>query len=157
MLEKTRRAAHGLAGVVQNVVEPRQPFGQESREYFDARRMPQIEPMDLQAPAKLRKIGFFRVAAGCVDRKTRGHDDMRTGTQELEGCLKADLDPGTGDQRIVAIEIGCLPALGVIEVAADIAQGIIVAMHLREGLLADVAGAVLLERQAIVSEITGVE
>ena len=72
--------------------------------------------------------------------------------KELEGCLKAYLDPGAGDQRVVASEVGCLFSLGVIEVAATLAQGVVIAMHFRKGLLADVAGARLMELGAIIGE-----
>jgi hypothetical protein len=47
VLKKTRRPTHGLAGIVQDVIEPRQPFEQEPREQLDARRMAQIEAMNL--------------------------------------------------------------------------------------------------------------
>src|SRR6202167_3869597 len=43
VLEETGRASHGLAGVIDDVVEPWQSLGQESREQLDARRVPQIE------------------------------------------------------------------------------------------------------------------
>ena len=83
MLEETRRPAHGLAGIVDDVVEPRQTLDQEPCEQFDARSMPQIETVDLQAPAEGRKIGLPGVAVGGIDGKTRGDDDVRTG---LEGA-----------------------------------------------------------------------
>ena len=79
-------------------------------------------------------------------------NDVGTGVQELEGCLEAYLDPGAGDERVVAAEVGCLFSFGVIEVAATLAQGVVVAMHFRKGLLADVAGARLMELGAIVGE-----
>jgi len=43
MAKKTRWPTHGLARVVEHVVEPRQPLGQESREQLHARRVAQIE------------------------------------------------------------------------------------------------------------------
>src|SRR5258708_40212474 len=49
VLKKTRRAAHGLTGIVQNVIQPRQPLEQELRKELDARGVPQIQTMNLQA------------------------------------------------------------------------------------------------------------
>ncbi len=121
VLEETRRTAHGLAGVVENVVEPRQPLEQKSREDFDARSMPQVEAVDLQTRAEGRKIRFPRIAVGGIHRKAGGDDDMRAGSQEFQGGLKTDLHPGAGDQRVVTVEIRRLLALGIIEVAARIA------------------------------------
>src|SRR6202011_2287210 len=139
VLEEARRPAHGLARVIENVVEPWQSLHQEPREELDARGMPQIETVDLQTLVKDRVIRLLRVPVGRVDGKAGGDDDVRTGPQELERCLKADLDPSAGNERIVAVEVSGLPALGTIEVAARMAHGVVVAMHLHEGLLADVA------------------
>ncbi len=68
---------------------------------------------------------------------------MRAGAQQLQGRLKADLDAGAGNEGVVAAQVRGLLALGIVELAAGLAQGIVVAMHDREGLLADVAVALL--------------
>ena len=47
----------------------RQAFEQKPREDLDARRMTQIEAVDLQAAAKLGVVRLLRVALHRVDRK----------------------------------------------------------------------------------------
>src|SRR5882757_5932831 len=112
--------------------------------------MTQIETVDLEPLAEGGEVRLLRVPVGRVDWKARGDDDVRTGSQEFEGGLKADLDPGAGDECVVPAEISGLFALGIVEVAARIAQRVVVAMHLCEGFLADVAGALPTEFRAAV-------
>src|ERR1700676_2578612 len=100
--------------------------------------MAQIETVDLEGSGESGEIRLLRVSFGRIDRKARGDDDVRTGPQEFEGGLKADLDPGAGDERIVSAEISRLFALGVVEVAASGAQRIVIAMHHCKGFFADV-------------------
>ena len=53
MAKEPGRPPHGLAGVIQDVVETRQPLGKEPREQIHAGRMAQYEePEHVQAPAK---------------------------------------------------------------------------------------------------------
>src|SRR5262245_51650621 len=52
VLEESCRPPHRLAGVVQDVVESRQALGEESREQLDARRVSQIQAVNLQALAE---------------------------------------------------------------------------------------------------------
>src|SRR6187431_1207961 len=101
--------------------------------------------MDLQPLAKRRKIRLSRIAVGGIDRKARRDDDMRPGAQKFERSLIADLHARAGYQRVLAVQVRALLALGVVEVAARLAHGIVVAMHFGEGLLADVAIALFIE------------
>ena len=78
---------------------------------------------------------------------------MRAGAQQLERRLVADLDARAGDQRVLAAQVGALFALGVVEVAAGLAHRIVVAVHLREGLLADVAVAFLVEARPLIGVV----
>jgi hypothetical protein len=141
--EEPGGAAHGLTGIVQNVVESRQALEEKAGEDVDARRMPQVEPVDLQAFTERREIGLLRVAVRGVHGKSSGDDDVRTGPQQFERCLKADLYPSTRHQSNVARQIGRLLALGVVELAARVAEGIVIAVHPCERLLANVASALL--------------
>ena len=81
VLKESRRPTHRLARVVENVVEARQPLGEKSREQLHARRVAQIQPVDLQPLPKRREIRLSRIAVGGIDRKARRDDDMRPGAQ----------------------------------------------------------------------------
>src|SRR5260370_7974198 len=105
MLKETCRSTHGLARVVEKVVQPRQPLDQESREEFDARGMTQIETVDLEPLAEGGEIRLLRIPVGPVDRKARGDDDVRTGPPEFEGALQPDLDPPPPDHPILPPDI----------------------------------------------------
>ena len=139
MLKESRRPAHGLTGVVENVIEPRQTLIEKACEALDAGRMPQVEPVNLQALAEAGEIRLLRVSRGRVHRKPCRHDHVRTGSQQFERSLESDLDACTGDERISPAKIGRLLALRVVEIAAALTHGIVVTVRPDEGLLADVA------------------
>ena len=101
--------------------------------------------MDLQALAERREVLLAGIPIGGIDREARGDHDMRAGTQQLQGRLEADLDACAGDERVVPRKIRRLLAFRVVEVSTLVAHRIVVAMHARERLLADVAGALLVE------------
>jgi hypothetical protein len=79
---------------------------------------------------------------------------MRAGTQQLERRLVANLYSRSGDQRVVTTEISALLALGIVEVTACTTHRVVVAMHRRERLLADIASALLLQCR-LLAEIFG--
>jgi hypothetical protein len=76
MFEEARRAPHGLACVIEDVVEPWQPLCEKPREQFHARRVAKIQAVDLQARAKGGKIRLLRKSFGGIDRETRRDDDV---------------------------------------------------------------------------------
>src|SRR4051812_32363526 len=117
MLKKSRRPAHRLTSIVENVVEARQSLEQKPREDLDARRMPQIEPVNLQPIAKAGEVRLLRVTIRGVDRKSGGDDDVRTGPQQLERSLEPDLHAGAGHERVMPRQVGRLLALRIVEVA----------------------------------------
>src|SRR6185312_13991330 len=84
MVKESRRPSHGLAGVVQNVVEPWQALEQVAREQLDARCVPQIEAVNLQTLAERRKIPFLGVALGGVDGESARDHDVRAGSQQFQ-------------------------------------------------------------------------
>src|SRR4029079_4840938 len=74
MFEEPGRPAHRLARVVEDVVEARKPLDEKLREELDARRVTQVESVDLQALSERRKIRLLRVAIRRIDRKARRDD-----------------------------------------------------------------------------------
>ena len=58
------RPAHGLAGVVDDVVEPVVGREQVVAERLDARRVAQIEAVDLEPVPPVGEVGLLRVAGG---------------------------------------------------------------------------------------------
>src|SRR6185312_11683715 len=149
MLEKPRRPPNRLARVIEDVVEPWQPLEQKSGEDLNTRRMAQIQPVNLQPLAELREVGLLGVSLRRIDREASGDDYVRSRPEQLQRCLKPDLDARSCDQRVVTTEIGRLLALRIVEVAAGSAHRVVVAMRSGEGLFADVAGALLVQLGAV--------
>ncbi len=133
------RPAHGLAGVVDDEVEPVVVRAQVVAERLDARRVPQVEPEDLQPLAPLLEVVLARVPLGRVAGEARGHDQVRAGAQELDPRLVADLDPPAGEECDPAAQVGGLRPLGEVEVGALGAELVVERMDLAVELLADVA------------------
>ena len=71
------RPAHGLAGVVDDEVEPVVVRAQVVAERLDARRVAQVEPEDLEPVAPLLEVVLACVPLGRVAGEARGHDEVR--------------------------------------------------------------------------------
>ena len=140
-----RRAADGLAGVVDDEVEPLARRHQLVAERLDARRVPEVEPEDLEPVAPLGEVRLARVARGGVAGKAGGDDEACPAPQQLEPRLVADLDPPAGQQRHRPAQVGELGALGEVELGARRAELVVEVMQRGEVRLADVA-VLLLER-----------
>ncbi len=67
---EVRRPAHGLAGVVDDEVEPVARLVQVPAERLDARRVPQVEAVDLEPLAPVVEVGLLRVP-GAASRGNR--------------------------------------------------------------------------------------
>ena len=133
------RTAHGLAGVVDDEVEPR-PRGQQlAAERLDARRVTQVETEHLEAVAPLGEVGLLGVAAGGVAGEARGDDEVRAGAQQLQPGLVADLHAAAGEQRHASAQVGQLGALAEVELRARRAQLVVEMVDDGVLLLADVA------------------
>jgi hypothetical protein len=145
VLVETRRTTHGLAGVVDDEVEARKRVVDEAREDLDARRMAQIEAVDVQPVLPLVEVGLARVAQRRVLREARGRDHLAARSQHLERGVEADLHARAGDEADAALERRGLEALLVVELRALHAHRVVEVMELRELGLADVAGLGLLE------------
>ncbi|MNM76714.1 hypothetical protein D3C81_885450 [compost metagenome] len=134
-----RRTAHGLAGVVDDEIQPRTRGQQLIAERLHAGRVAQIQSVHLQTMTPNGEVGFFRITCRRVTRETRGDDQFRTGTQQLQPRLVADLDATTSEQRHAPAQVCSLGALDVVQIGADRAHLIVEMMQLGELLLADIA------------------
>ncbi len=94
------RSAHGLAGVVDDVVEPRAGSRTGGAEGLDARCVAQIEPVHLErgrASRRSRAPAANRVAASQGKRVVT--ISWAPARSSLQARLVADLDAATGEQR----------------------------------------------------------
>ena len=145
VLIEAGRTAHGLAGVVHDDVEPRERVLDIAREDLDARRVAQIEAVDVEAVFPFPEVGLARVAQRRVLGEARGGDDFAARPEHLERGLEADLHARSGDKADAAFEGGRLEPLRVVEVGALRAHRVVEVVELRELRLADVAGPRLLQ------------
>ena len=116
-------------------------------ERLDARRVAQVEPVDLEPVAPVGEVRLLGVAGRRVAREARRHDQVRAGAQQLDPGLVADLHPPAGQHRHAALEVGGLRPLREVERGARRAQLVVEVVQLAVGLLADVA-VLLLDRLA---------
>src|SRR5258706_14475502 len=138
MLVEIGRAADSLAGVVDNEIQSllrRQPF---LAERFDARRMPEIEAVDLEAVGPLIEIVLASVASRRVARKSRRDDQAGAGAKELDARLIADFHASTGQQGNATTQVRELSAFREILIGAGDAQAVVEMVDRREFLFADI-------------------
>src|SRR6266853_78825 len=105
MLVEIGRAADSLARIVDNEVQSllrRQYFLAEG---FDARRMPKVEAVDLEAVGPLGEIRFASIAGGRVARESCSDNQTRAGSKEFDACLVADFHASPGEQRDAATQV----------------------------------------------------
>ncbi len=133
------RTAHRLAGVVDDEVQPVPAVEQHLAECFHARRVPEIQSVDVEPVSPVAKIRFRCVARRRVPREPGRHDELGPAAQQLESCLVADLDPATGEQCHPAAQVGEFGALDEVEVGARRAHLVVEMVQLGEVLLADIA------------------
>ena len=131
--------ADGLAGVVDDEIEPVAGGQQLVAEGFDARRVAEIETEDLEPVAPVGEVRLHGVAGRRVAGESGGDDQPRAGPEELDPRLVADLDPPAGQQRHAAAEVGRLGALGEVELGARRTELVVEVVDVGELLLADVA------------------
>ena len=112
------RPTHGLARVVDNEVEAVAGVAEVLTERLDAGGVTQIEPEDFQAVAPCGEVGLAGVAQCRVARKASGDDHVRTGAEQLDPGLVADLHPAAGEQRHPTVQVGRLGPFGEIELGA---------------------------------------
>ena len=136
---KLRRTANGLAGVVDDEIEPRKSLEQLPAEGLDAGRVAHVQSEDFEAMPPLAEIRFLRVALGRIAREARGDDQPRARAQQLEARLIADLHASAGQQRDAAAQVRQFGSLVEIELRARRTHLIVEMVDHRELLLADVA------------------
>jgi hypothetical protein len=99
-------APHRLARVIDNAIQTIAGHHQFMAERLHARRMAQIETEDLQSMAPFLEIRLSSITGSGVPRKTRGHNERRTGPQQFDSGLIADLHASPGEQSHTAMQIG---------------------------------------------------
>ena len=159
MAVEVGRPPDGLAGVVDDEVQPLARLAEVVAERLDARRVAQVEPEDLEPVAPLVEVGLLRVASRRVAREAGRDNQAGTRTKQLDPRLVADLDPPAGEERDPAGEIGGLGALGEVEVAAGDAKLVVERVERVVGLLADVTAppAVEAARDGLVVDLVLLE
>src|SRR6202022_362533 len=105
---------------------------------FAARRVSQVETVDLEPIAPLAEIQLASVAGCRVARKARSDDESRSRAEKLEPRLVTDLYPATCEQRDVATQVRELRAFREILLCAGDAETVVEMVDRRELLLADV-------------------
>ena len=145
MTIEVRGPANGLAGVVDDVVEPIVRRRQMPAERLDARRMAEIEAVDLEAVTPVGEVVLPRIPSGRIAGKTRRDDEMGARAQQLDPSLVSDLDASARQERNLPSEVGGLRTLREVERRARWAQLVVERMQFPVRLLADVA-MLLLER-----------
>ncbi len=113
-----RRPAHRLAGVVDDEIQAVAGLAQMPAKRLHARRVPQIEPENLQPVAPFGKVRFLRVARRRIARKTRRHNQMRPGPEQFDAGLIADFDAAAGEQRHAPAQIRQLGPLAKVQFRA---------------------------------------
>jgi len=134
-----RRTPHGLAGVVDLEVEPRQRRVQPPAEQLDARGVAQVHPVDGEPVPPGREVRLARVTRRRVAREPGAGHDPAAGAQEQQGGLVADLHAGAGDQRHAPAQVRRRRPARAVLVAAGAAQLIVERVEPPVGRLADVA------------------
>ena len=137
------RTAHGLAGVVDDEVQARVLGRQFAAEGLHARRVAQVQAEDLQPVRPVAEIGFVGITRRRIAREAGGDDQLRTGAQQLQARLVADLDPPAGQQRDAPAQVGQFGALEEIELRAVRAHLVVEVVDQGVFLLAHVAVAQL--------------
>src|SRR5688572_26551681 len=79
---KVRWTTYRLASIADDEIQPRARGQQLLAERLDTRRMPQVEPEDLQPIAPLFEIRLGRIPPRRVSRKARRNDQFGPATQQ---------------------------------------------------------------------------
>ena len=101
--------------------------------------MAQVQAEHFQPVAPVLEVRFGGVTRRGVAREAGGDDQRRTGTQQFESGLVADLDATAGEQRHAPAQVGGLGALEEVQVRAGRAQLVVEVVDARVLLLADIA------------------
>src|SRR4051812_19444538 len=105
MFVEIRRAPHGLAGVIDDEIETFAGGEYVTAKRFNARGVAKIKSEDFQAMPPGLKIGLGAVAHGGVTREAGGYDKLRSGAEEFDARLEADLHSSAGQERDSTLQV----------------------------------------------------
>lgn len=135
---ESRRTSDRLAGIVQDEVEPRQCLTKMIRKGFNARRVSQIDAVNLKSCRPVGTVVFGRETRGGISRKSSCHNDLATSSQKLQRCVIPDFDSATREQSKATRQIERpLPTLPV-QFGTARTKGVVEKMDAIEILFADV-------------------
>ena len=140
-----RRAADGLAGVVDEDVE-RPAGGDLVGERDDLRGVAQVDADDPQALQPVLAVGHRGEAARGVARKARRDRRVGAVAQQPQRDVHADLRAPAGEQRAAPAQVGARIAASVVAGRARRTELVVEGVDLDVALLADVARAWLQQR-----------
>ncbi len=132
-------AAHGLACVVDDRIEPGARRQQVRAERLDTGRVAEVETEHLEPITPLCEVRFGGVALRCVTGEACRHDQLGTAAQQFDARLVADLHAAAGEQHDHPGHVGEFAALGEVQRGALGAQLVVEVMDLAVADLADVA------------------
>src|SRR3954451_4751530 len=76
---KFGRPTYGLAGIIDDEIQPGTRREHLPAERLDARRVTHIEPEDLESMSPLAEVGFLRIALSGVAGETSGNNHLGAG------------------------------------------------------------------------------
>jgi hypothetical protein len=135
-----RRAAHGLARVVDEDVE-RAGRGDLVGERDHLGGVAQVDADDLEPVDPVGAVLQRREPSYGVVREARGDRGVRAVAEQPQSDVHADLGAAAGEQRAASGEVGALVALGVRHGGAAGAEPVVERVDERVVVLADVAAA----------------
>src|SRR3989338_1365725 len=134
-----RRPPHGLAGIIDDEIQPLARRKKMPAESLDAGRMAQVQAEDLQPVAPDLEIRFGGIAHRRVPREAGADYELRPGAEKLYPGLVAYLDAPAGEQGNAAVQVGGLGALKEIQFGAGRAELVVEIVQLVIILFADIA------------------
>ena len=138
MLVEVGRTADGLTRVVDDEVQPLLRCQHLLAKRFHARRVPQVESVDLEPVGPVAEVVLPRVAHGRIAGKACRDDEARAGAKQLDPGLVPDLHTPTSEQCDTSRQIREFCTLREILVRARHAQAVVEMVDRRESRLADV-------------------
>ena len=141
MVAETGWSPHRLTGVADDHIQPVQFSKEMIAKELDARRVAQVQSKDLQPVLPVGEVFFSGVSRGGISREAGGYDDLCACSEQENGSLVTDLDPGTRDECRASPEVGALRPLFVVQISTGCAHLIIEMMQPSIAGLTDVAMA----------------
>ena len=105
VLIEVGRPAHCLTGVVDDEIEAIAGSEQMVAKGFNAGRVPQVEPKDLEPLGPFGKVRLPGVARRRIAGKAGRDDKLGSRAEQLDSSLVANLDPSSRQQRHPARQV----------------------------------------------------